>query len=128
MNVPEGLLYTKEHEWVKIDGALAKMGITDHAQSALGDVTFIELPAQYAHCDQFKQLGTIESVKAASDIYAPLSGKIASVNNDVVDNPELVNKSPYDEGWLVVIEVTEESQTGNLMNAESYKQYLKDQM
>jgi glycine cleavage system H protein len=128
MKVPDGLLYTKEHEWVKIDGTFAKMGITDHAQSELGDITFVELPAQHAHCEQFKQIATIESVKAASDVYAPLSGKIASVNNDVVDNPDLINRSPYDEGWLVVIEINEESQADNLMDAEAYQKYLKDNM
>ncbi|MBU1085907.1 MAG: glycine cleavage system protein GcvH [Candidatus Omnitrophica bacterium] len=128
MNVPEGLFYTKEHEWVKIDGNLAKIGISDHAQHELGDITFVELPALHAPCEQFKQIATIESVKAASDVYAPLSGKISAVNNEVVANPELVNQSPYEQGWLLVIEITEESQLANLMDAEAYKNYLKENM
>ncbi len=128
MNVPEGLFFTKEHEWVKIDGNLAKMGISDHAQHELGDITFVELPALHAQCEQFKQIAIIESVKAASDVYAPLSGKISAVNNEVADNPELVNKSSYDQGWLLVIELTEESQVENLMDTEEYKNYLKENM
>ena len=128
MIVPEGLFFTKEHEWVKIDGNLAKMGISDHAQHELGDITFIELPVLHAQCEQFKQIAIIESVKAASDVYAPLSGKISAVNNQVVDNPELVNKSPYDQGWLLVIELTEKSQIQNLMDTEAYKNYLKESM
>lgn len=126
MNVPEGLFFTKEHEWVKIDGNMAKMGISDHAQHELGDITFIELPAQYTPCEQFKQIATVESVKAASDIYAPLSGKIAAVNNKVVENPELVNQFPYEQGWLLVIELTDKSQIENLMNADRYEKYLKE--
>ncbi|MBU1087681.1 MAG: glycine cleavage system protein GcvH [Candidatus Omnitrophica bacterium] len=128
MNVPEGLFYTKEHEWVKIDGNLAKMGISDHAQHELGDITFVELPALHVQCKQFKQIAIIESVKAASDVYAPLSGKISAVNKQVVANPELVNQSPYDQGWLLVIELTEESQLANLMDAETYKNYLKENL
>ncbi len=128
MNVPDGLFFTKEHEWVKIDGNLAKMGISDHAQHELGDITFVELPALHAQFDQFKQIATIESVKAASDVYAPLSGKVSAINNEVLNNPELVNKSSYDQGWLLVIELTEESQIEQLMDAEGYKNYLKDNM
>ncbi|MFH1062238.1 MAG: glycine cleavage system protein GcvH [Candidatus Omnitrophota bacterium] len=128
MNVPEGLFYTKEHEWVKIDGNQAKMGISDHAQHELGDITFVELPAQQTQCEQFKQIATIESVKAASDIYAPLSGKVTAVNNKVVENPELVNQSPYEQGWLLAIELTEESQIENLMDADAYKNYLKESL
>lgn len=126
MNVSEGLFYTKEHEWVKIDGSMAKMGISDHAQHQLGDITFIELPSQYTQCEQFKRIATIESVKAASDIYAPLSGKIAAVNNKVVENPELVNQSPYEQGWLLAIELKDKSQIENLMNADQYTKYLKE--
>ena len=128
MNVPEGLFFTKEHEWVKIDGNLAKMGISDHAQHELGDITFVELPGLHAQFEQFKQIATIESVKAASDVYAPLSGKISAINREVVDNPDLVNKFPYDQGWLLVIELTEESQIQHLMDAEGYKNYLKENM
>lgn len=128
MNVPAGLFFTKEHEWVKVDGNMAKMGISDHAQHELGDITFIELPSLHTQCEQFKQIATVESVKAASDIYAPLSGKISAVNNEVIEKPELVNQSPYDQGWLLVIELTEESQLQNLMDAEEYKNYLKENM
>ena len=101
MNIPENLLYTKEHEWVKVEGKKAKMGITDYAQSSLGDITFVELPSEDAECTQFKPLATVESVKAASDIYAPMSGKVIEINNEVQNKPELLNQSPYEEGWFL---------------------------
>ncbi|MDD5746937.1 MAG: glycine cleavage system protein GcvH [Candidatus Omnitrophica bacterium] len=125
MNIPDGLLFTKEHEWVKIEGKRAKMGITDYAQHSLGDITFIELPGKGKTCRQFKQMATVESVKAASDVYASLSGNVVEVNETIVRQPELVNQSPYEQGWFVVIELSDEKEKDNLMNGDAYRNYVK---
>ena len=125
MNVPEGLLYTKEHEWVKIEGKRGRVGIADYAQSSLGDITFIELPKVGDRCKQFEQIATVESVKAASDIYAPISGKVVQVNETVMDSPELVNQSPYEDAWFFVVELTDEFETKNLMDSQKYSEFLK---
>lgn len=125
MNVPEDLLYTKEHEWVKIEGNKAKMGITDYAQSSLGDITFVELPNKDTGCTQFKQLATVESVKAASDIYAPMTGIVIQINEEVKNKPELLNQSPYEQGWFLVIKISDEKETGNLMSPQEYKKLLE---
>jgi glycine cleavage system H protein len=125
MNVPVGLLFTKEHEWVKIEGKKAKMGITDYAQHLLGDITFAELPATGTACSQFKKLATVESVKAASDVYAPLSGKVAEVNEALTRQPELINQSPYETGWFVVIELSDEKEKAKLMNSNDYRGYVE---
>ncbi|MFH2138684.1 MAG: glycine cleavage system protein GcvH [Candidatus Omnitrophota bacterium] len=126
MNIPENLLYTKEHEWVKIEGKRATMGIDDYAQSSLGDITFIELPKVGDICKQFEQFATVESVKAASDVYAPMSGKIVKVNDDVQNSPEMINQDPYEKGWFVVIELSDEGEKDNLMNLTKYQEYLKE--
>jgi len=125
MNVPDKLKYTKEHEWVKIEGKQATMGITDHAQTALGDITFIDLPKIGAVCTQFKQIATVESVKAASDIYAPLSGKVIKVNEQLNANPAIVNQSAYEQGWLCVIELKDAGEAGQLMDAAAYTAHVK---
>ncbi|MDP8293018.1 MAG: glycine cleavage system protein GcvH [Candidatus Orphnella occulta] len=124
MNIPDGLLYTKEHEWVKIEGDIAIMGITDYAQSSLGDITFVELPEKGTEVEQANMLATIESVKAASDVYAPLSGSINRINQDIIDSPELVNQSPYEKGWFVAINIKNEDEKGRLMSASDYKGYV----
>ncbi|MCP4650821.1 MAG: glycine cleavage system protein GcvH [PVC group bacterium] len=126
MNVPTGLFYTKEHEWVNIEGKKVTMGIDDYAQSSLGDITFIELPKVGDVCEQFKQFATVESVKAASDVYAPLSGKIIKVNEEVQNSPEIVNQSPYENGWFVVIELSDEKEKDNLMDSTAYQKYLEE--
>ena len=125
MNIPAGLFYTKEHEWIKIEGGNAKMGITDYAQGSLGDITFVELPGANKECKQFEQLATVESVKAASDIYAPMSGKVIQVNEKIQNNPELLNQSPYDEGWFLTIELSDEKEKDNLMDSAAYKTFLE---
>ncbi|MFC1754574.1 glycine cleavage system protein GcvH [Thermoproteota archaeon] len=125
MNMPDNLLYTKEHEWVKIEGSQATIGISDHAQSSLGGITFVECPTIGQECQQFKQLATVESVKAASDIYAPLSGKVLKVNEELSSNPELINQFPYENGWLVVIEIADGKETENLLSSAAYKKYLE---
>ena len=125
MNIPEGLLYTKEHEWVKIEGALALIGITDYAQNSLGDITFVDLASEGTEIKQTDALATVESVKAASDVYMPLSGKVKKLNQDIVDAPELVNQSPYEKGWFVAIDITDEAEKDSLMTASDYKSYVE---
>ena len=126
MKIVEGLFYTKEHEWVKIEGSKARIGISDYAQSSLGDITFIELPKVGDRLEQFKFFSSVESVKAASDIFAPLSGKIVEVNEVLSSKPELLNSSSYEDGWVIVIEIEDESEKDNLMDSESYKSYLEE--
>lgn len=117
--------YTKEHEWVKIKAGIASVGITDYAAHQLGDVTFVELPQVGKSVKQFEVLCAIESVKAASDIYAPVSGKVTNVNEALNDAPEIVNESAEDSGWMALIELTDPSEVKNLMNREQYDDYLR---
>jgi glycine cleavage system H protein len=124
---PKNLRYTKEHEWVRIEGNEAVIGITDHAQAELGDITFIELPKVGAQITQLKVFGTIESVKAASDLYAPVSGKVVAINGTLEKTPEAVNKSPYDQGWLVRVSVNDSGETAALLTAEQYDALVAEQ-
>ncbi len=124
MNIKEGYYYTKEHEWVKIEGAKAKAGISDYAQHKLGDITFIDLPAKGKEVKQFEILSGIESVKAASDIFAPISGKVEAANAALEGAPELVNKSPYEQGWIAELSVKDAGETKNLMDAKAYAAYV----
>ena len=125
MEVINHYFYTKEHEWINIDGATASVGITDYAQSALGDITFIELPKSGTEIEQFEQIASVESVKAASDIFSPMGGKIADVNNDLEGDPGLINKSCYEKGWIIKIEIANINERSNLMNAEEYGKFLE---
>ena len=125
MNVPGNLFYKKEHEWVKIEGNSATMGITDYAQSSLGDITFVELPKIGQAAKQFGRISTVESVKAASDVYAPLSGKAAKINDSLSNTPELINKSPYDKGWFLVIEIKDIKEKDNLLTSQAYSKYIE---
>jgi glycine cleavage system H protein len=117
--------YTKEHEWVKVDGKTGTVGITDHAAHQLGDITFVELPSIGKTVKQFEVLCAIESVKAASDIYAPVSGKVTSVNQALNTSPETVNASPEDDAWMARLEMTDPTETSKLMNKEQYDEYKK---
>ena len=125
MEVVEHYLYTKEHEWVNIEENTATVGITEYAQSALGDITFIELPGVGDEVEQFEHLASIESVKAASDIFAPMSGKVIEVNGALENKPGLINKACYEKGWIAKIEVSDMDEHSNLMTAEEYKSYLE---
>ena len=125
MNIPDGLLFTKEHEWIKVEGNTGIIGISDYAQHALGDVTFVELPKKDAQAIQFKGLATIESVKAASDIFAPLSGSVVDANLSLENNPALVNQSCYDEGWIAKIKIKDIAEKKNLMDSAAYKKYVE---
>ena len=124
--VPKELKYTKEHEWVRIEDNEAVFGITDHAQAELGDITFIELPDVGREVQQSDDVSTVESVKAASDIYAPLSGKILEVNESLQDSPEMMNESPYEKGWICRISIVDITERDGLMDAESYEKYLEE--
>jgi glycine cleavage system H protein len=121
--VPDNLSYTKEHEWTSLqDDGSVKVGITDHAQDALSDVVFVELPDVGSEFSKGDSMAVAESVKAASDIYAPVSGKISSVNTKLEESPELINESPYDFGWMVIIEPT--SKLEGLLDSESYREII----
>jgi len=119
------MYFTKEHEWVKVAGTVGTVGISEHAAHELGDITFVELPKTGAVVKQFGVLGSIESVKAASDIFAPVSGKVVKVNDALDTAPEVVNESAEDAGWMAQIEIADESELKNLMTPEQYNDYLK---
>ena len=125
MEVMEHYLYTKEHEWINIEDNIAVVGITDYAQAALGDITYIELPDVGAEVEQFEQFVSVESVKAASDIYAPMSGKVVEVNEHLESDPELINKSCYHKGWIAKIEISDPEEKSNLLTAEEYRKFLE---
>ena len=126
MAQPEHLLYSKEHEWVKIDGETATIGITDYAQNSLGDIVYVELPKVGAKIEQFGNVGVIESVKAVSDLFTPISGEIVEVNGVLDTDPAEVNKDPYGGGWLLKIKVSNPSETSNLMSATEYEKIAVD--
>jgi len=119
------IYFTKEHEWVKVAGSIGTVGISDHAAHELGDITFVELPKIGATVKQFGLLGSIESVKAASDIFAPLSGKVIKVNGALETAPEVVNESAEDAAWMAEVEIADEAELKNLMTGEQYNAYLK---
>lgn len=120
--VPAELRYTKEHEWAKIEGGLARVGITAFAQEQLGDVVFVELPKVGARLTAMKTFGVVESVKAVSDLYAPLSGEIVEANADLSKKPELVNQDPYGAGWMIVLRLSNPAEVEGLMTAQQYEQ------
>ena len=121
MTLPENLKYTKDHEWIFVEGTTGTVGITDHAQGELGDVVFVELPAAGKSVKHGESFGTIEAVKAVSDLYAPVSGQITGTNGALSANPELVNKDPYGKGWMVKITITNPDELKGLMDAAAYK-------
>ncbi len=124
MNVPANCMYTKDHEWALVSNGSATVGITDHAQHALGDITFVELPKVGTIVKKSEQFAVVESVKAASDVYAPVSGEIIKVNEALAASPDRINKSPYEEGWFVVIRLSDEKETAGLLNAAAYAEYV----
>ena len=124
LNIPENLFYTSEHEWIKIENDTAIIGITDFAQSELGDIIFLELPDLDSVFNAGDIFGTIEAVKTVSDLYMPLDGKITEVNGVLNDNPEKVNEDPYDEGWIVKIIIDENATKGQLLDSKKYNQLI----
>lgn len=123
--VPKNLLYTEEHEWILVEDGKGTIGITDHAQEALGDVVYVDLPAVGDKIVKGETFGTVESVKAASDIYAPVSGTVVEVNEALKENPELINKSPYEDAWMIVVELDDENELDELLSPEDYKNILE---
>lgn len=126
-NIPEDLSYTKDHEWVRIDGAQATIGITDHAQNQLGDVVYVELPKAGDKFETSEPFGSVESVKAVSEIYMPVSGTVAAVNEALNDAPEKVNEDPYGTGWMIRITMSEPAQADSLLSAIEYEDYIKEE-
>jgi len=124
MNFPPELKYTKEHEWIRISGDTGVIGITEYAQGELGDVVFLELPAVGEKLAQGKTFGTIEAVKAVSDLYAPVSGEVVELNKNLQSTPELVNKEPYGGGWMLKVKLGNPGETAGLLNAEAYKKLI----
>lgn len=124
MNFPENILYTKDHEWLKIEGDFAFIGITDFAQSELGDIVFVELPKVETKIEKEKPFGTIEAVKAVSDLFAPINGKVVEVNNEIAIAPDLVNKDPYEKGWMIKVLVENISEVDLLLNVADYKKQI----
>lgn len=124
MSLPDDRSYLKTHEWVKMEGDTAVIGISDHAQDSLGDITFVELPAPGTKLTRGSEFGVVESVKAASDLYAPVSGEVSESNGRLENEPETVNASPYDEGWLIKLKNVDTADSGELMDAAAYQNFL----
>jgi glycine cleavage system H protein len=122
---PSGYLYSREHEWVRLDGDIAVLGITEFAQKELGEVVFVELPEAGQVFDTGDELGTIESVKAVAEVYTPVAGEVVEVNDAVIDDPELLNEDPHGEGWLVRLRFSSAADLKTLMNAEQYEEFVK---
>lgn len=127
MSIPNDLFYTENHEWVSADGKEAVVGITEHAQEELGDIVFVELPSVEEELDQFEEFGVIESVKAVSDVFMPASGIIVEVNEELMDQPEMINEDPYGSGWLIKIELKDKSELDELMDSNEYKAFLEEE-
>ena len=127
MNIPDDLLYTKNHEWVKVEGATATVGITDHAQHQLGDIVYVELPGEGNAVTKDETFGVVESVKAVSDCYAPISGKVVGVNDPLSDSPESINEDCYGEGWMIRVEMSDRSELDELMDPKKYSAFLAEE-
>ncbi|MBP1686639.1 MAG: glycine cleavage system lipoyl carrier protein GcvH [Deltaproteobacteria bacterium] len=127
MEFPEDLKYSKEHEWVLVEDNVATVGITDFAQDQLGDIVFVELPAVGDKVSKEDAFGVVESVKAVSDIYAPVSGKVLEVNDDLPENPEMVNEDAYGDGWMIKIEMSDPDELQDLMTAAEYEEYVAEE-
>jgi glycine cleavage system H protein len=124
MNIPADLRYTKDHEWIRISGKTAIVGITDFAQGELGDVVFVEIETLGDHIEKGEPFGTIEAVKTVSDLFMPLSGKVIDINGNINESPDLVNKDPYGEGWLIKVEIDDTAQANELMDATNYEKMI----
>lgn len=124
MNIPEGLKYTKDHEWIKVEGDVGLVGITDFAQSELGDIVFVEIETAGETLDQGEVFGTIEAVKTVSDIFMPVSGEVIEANPQLENTPEIVNKDPYGEGWLIKVKISNPAEMDALMDASDYRQMI----
>jgi len=124
MHIPEELKYTKDHEWARIDGDIATIGLTDYAQSELGDIVYVELPEVGLETKQMESFGTIEAVKAVSDLFAPLSGEVVEVNHNLADQPEIMNKDPYGDGWIIKIRYSNKAELDGLLDKAKYEELI----
>lgn len=127
MEFPEELLYTEEHEWVLVEDDIITIGITDFAQDSLGDVVFVELPEVGVEVVAGKAFGVVESVKAVSDVYAPVSGEVVEANEELPETPEVINTSPYEDGWMIKVRITDRSELDDLMDSDAYQAFVEDQ-
>ena len=125
--VPKDLHYTTEHEWVSLDENIATIGITDFAQQSLGDVTYVQLPKENQSVKKDDPFGVVESVKAVSDLYAPVTGRVVEVNQPLLNAPELINEDPYNDGWMIKVELKDDSDVEDLMDDKQYKEYIEEQ-
>lgn len=125
MNIPENLKYTKEHEWVALDGDTATVGISDFAQRELGDIVYVEVDTEGEELDRDEVFGTVEAVKTVSDLFMPIAGEVLEFNEALEDEPELINKDPYGDGWIIKIKVTNPEEIADLLDAETYKKNIK---
>ncbi len=121
MNIPADLKYTKDHEWVRVEGDIATIGVTDYAQGELGDVVYVEIETDGESLDQEEVFGTVEAVKTVSDLFMPIAGEVIEVNEKLADEPDLVNQEPYGEGWMIKVKISDNSQLDALLSAEDYK-------
>jgi len=124
---PEDCFYTREHEWIRVEDDVGVIGITDYAQQALGDIVYVELPSVGDHFSQGEPFGNVESVKAVSELYMPVSGEIVEVNEDLAESPQLVNEDPYGDGWMVKIALSDPTELETLMSASEYEAYVKEE-
>ena len=127
MTIPDDLKYTKEHEWVRVDGESATVGITDFAQGELGDVVFIEIETEGETLSRGDTFGTIEAVKTVSDLYMPVDGEVSEVNGTLEESPEVVNSEPYGDGWMIKIKISDDSQLDDLMTADDYRKLIEEE-
>ncbi|KGX92830.1 glycine cleavage system protein H [Pontibacillus halophilus JSM 076056 = DSM 19796] len=127
MSLPKEYYYSEEHEWVKVEGEQVRIGITDHAQSELGDIVFVELPEEGDEITVDQPFGSVESVKTVSELYAPISGKVVSINSELDDSPEFVNESPYEKAWMITVEPSDSSQIEKLMSADDYQKMIGEE-
>lgn len=124
MNFPEKIKYTKDHEWIRVEGTTGFIGITDYAQGELGDIVFVELPSAGKKVEFGQVFGTVEAVKAVSDLYSPVTGEVLDVNKKIHDSPELVNKDPYDQGWMIKVKIEKPAELDSLLDVEAYKKLV----
>ena len=124
---PPELLYTKEHEWIRVDESIGTIGITDHAQSELGDIVFVELPKPGDAVTARESFGTVESVKAVSELFSPVTGEVTAINPKLQNNPELVNSDPHGEAWMIRVRLTDRRETESLMSADEYEKYIQEE-
>lgn len=127
MEFPKDLKYTKEHEWVKVEGNIATVGITDYAQDSLGDVVYVELPQEGGTVTKNEPFGVVESVKAVSDLYSPISGSVHEVNDAIIDSPEAINEDPYGDAWMIRVEIGNTGDLSDLMSSDEYQKFIEEE-